>query len=150
MAYHEGYRAYLDHGEREGWGMRLPPAVVRDPAWQRCWIGVESVTVKVRRDSLVVEAVSPGATARTEDTTESVTDRRVTRSEVGLLRWFDEERGYGFIVSPSGEDRFFDRSGLLCDPDELEPDLPLEFEVSRGDRGPVASEVRPLNLRSRE
>ncbi len=145
-----GYRAYLDHGEREGWGVRLPPSVANDPTWQRCWAGVESVTVRVRKGCLVVEPADPRPVAPPHDLDEAAAHRPVPRREVGRLRWFDEERGYGFIESPSGEDRFFLGSGLLCDPDELEPDLPLEFEVRRGDRGPVASRVRPLKLRSSE
>ncbi len=150
MEYHEGYRAYLDHGEREGWGVRLPSSVADDPAWQRCWAGVESVTVRVRKDRLVVEPAGPRPVAPPQDLDEAATNRPVRGREVGRLRWFDEERGYGFIESPSGEDRFFHRSGLLCDPAELEDESPLEFEVRRGDRGPVASRVRPLKLRSSE
>ncbi len=150
MEYHESYRAYLDHGEREGWGVRLPSSVADDPAWQSCWAGVESVTVRVRKDRLVVEPADPRPVAPSQDLDEAATHRPVRGREVGRLRWFDEERGYGFIESPSGEDRFFHGSGLLCDPAELEDESPLEFEVRRGDRGPVASRVRPLKLRSSE
>ena len=76
-------------------------------------------------------------------------DRRpAPQREVGRLRWFDEERGYGFIESPSGEDRFFHRSSLLREPGELKLGLPLEFEAIRGERGPVALVgIRPLRLR---
>ncbi len=55
----EGHRAYLDHGEREGWGLRLPPSIAEEPAWPRRWAGVESVTVRVGRGSLVVEPADP-------------------------------------------------------------------------------------------
>jgi hypothetical protein len=27
-----GHKAALDHGEREGWGLRLPPSITEDPA----------------------------------------------------------------------------------------------------------------------
>ena len=132
----EGHKAYLDHGEREGWGLRLPPSVAVDAAWRLYWAGVESVTVRVRRDSLVVEhAHAPAAPD-------------APRREVGRLGCFDEERGFGVVESPSGEDRFFHRSSLMCDPAELELGLPLEFEMIRGERGPVALRVRPLRLRS--
>ena len=73
--------------------------------------------------------------------------RPAPQREVGRLRWFNVEKGYGFIESPSGEDRFFRRSGLLCDPGELEPGLPLEFQTIRGERRPVALGIRPLRLR---
>ena len=73
-------------------------------------------------------------------------DRPAPRRELGRLRWFDEERGYGFIESPSGGDRFFRRADLLCDPAELESGLPLEFRTVRGSRGALALEIRPLRL----
>lgn len=51
----------LDHGERDGWGLWLDPSIVEDPIWREHWAGVESVTVKVAEDSVVLEAVG-GAT----------------------------------------------------------------------------------------
>jgi hypothetical protein len=51
-----GHKGYLDHGEREGWGLRLPSSVAEDPAWRMHWAGVESVKVRVRRDTIVVES----------------------------------------------------------------------------------------------
>ena len=96
----------------------------------------------------MVEPDEPLGTARPEHpATKAAPDRPVSQREVGRLRWFNQERGYGFIESPSGEDRFFRRSGLLCKPGELEPGLPLEFEAIRGERRPVALGIRPLRLR---
>ena len=126
----------MDHGQREGWG--LPPSVAQEPVWPWYWAGVESVTVRVGRGSLVVEPADSAPATRPEGRPEQGPDR--PRREVGRLRWFGEERGYRFIESPSGEDRFFHRSGLLCDPAEFEEGLPLEFEVRRespGTAGPA-------------
>jgi cold shock CspA family protein len=142
------YKAALDHGEREGWGLRLPPSIAEDPAWRPYWSGVESVKVRVRRDAIVVEPDEPrGAPRRPERPEAKATaDRPAPRRELGRLRWFDEGRGYGFIESPSGEDRFFRHADLLCDPTELEPGLPLEFRTVRGSRGPLALEIRSWRL----
>jgi cold shock CspA family protein len=108
---------------------------------------VESVKVRVRRDAIVVEPNEPRGTPRSERPKAKTTaDRPAPRRELGRLRWFDEKRGYGFIESPSGEDRFFRGAELLCDPAELKPGLPLEFRTIRGERGPLALEVSPLRL----
>ena len=51
------FEGTLDHGERDGWGLWLDPAILEDPIWREYWAGVESVTVKVAEDSVVLEAV---------------------------------------------------------------------------------------------
>ncbi|QIN84514.1 hypothetical protein GBA63_19090 [Rubrobacter tropicus] len=57
------FEGNLDHGERDGWGLWLDPAILEDPIWLEHWAGVESVTVKVAEDSVVLEAVGdvPGS-----------------------------------------------------------------------------------------
>lgn len=131
----------MDRGEREGWGVRLPAAVAENPAFG-AWAGVRSLTVGVEKDRLVVRpAAHPGGQAEKD-----VPDETGTTKEVGRLRWFDAVKGYGFIELPSGEDRFFHWSGISCDPDELEPGLPLAFETQPGERGLVAVEVELLRL----
>lgn len=136
-----GHRTRLDRGEQEGWGVRLPAAVAENPAFG-AWSGVRSVTVKVEKDRVVVKPAALPA----DQVARGTEDETGTTKEVGRLRWFDEVKGYGFIELPSGEDRFFHRSGISCDPDELEPDLPLTFETRPGERGPVAVGVEPLKL----
>jgi cold shock CspA family protein len=112
------------------------------------WAGVESVKVRLKKDAIVVESDESHGTARSERPAAKTTAaRNAPQRELGRLRWFDEERGYEFIESPSGEDRFFRRAELLCDPAELESGLPLVFGTIRGERGPVALEIRPLRLR---
>lgn len=137
-----GHRTRLDRGEQEGWGLRLPAALAENPAFG-AWSGVRSVTVRVEKDRIVVR---PAALPEDRVVARGVEAETGTTKEVGRLRWFDELKGYGFIELPSGEDRFFHRSGISCDPDELEPNLPLAFETQPGERGPVAVEVEPLKL----
>ncbi len=50
------FEGVLDHGERDGWGLWLDPAVAEDPIWKEHWAGVDAVTVKVAEDSIVLEA----------------------------------------------------------------------------------------------
>lgn len=151
-----GHRARLDRGGREGWGVRLPAAVSEDPAWRTRWADVRSVTVRVRKGRLLVEPAVPLPASPQDPEHEAALEEAAFQEasqarlppdrEVGRLRWFDPQRGYGFIDTPSGEDRFFHHSGLSCDPTELESGLPVDFETRPGARGPVAVNVRRLSL----
>jgi CspA family cold shock protein len=62
--------------------------------------------------------------------------------EKGRIKWFDPDKGYGFLSRPSGEDLFVHRSEVEGDRSSLSPGG--EFEVDKNDRGPVAREVRAL------
>ncbi len=57
------FEGVLDHGERDGWGLWLDPSIAEDPIWREHWAGVESVTVKVAEDSVVLEAVGNASDA---------------------------------------------------------------------------------------
>ena len=62
----------------------------------------------------------------------------------GTVRWFDTDRGFGFIAPADGADDIYVHAT------ELDPDGPrvlregqeVEFEVGEGDRGPQARSVR--------
>ncbi len=149
------FEGVLDHGERDGWGLWLDPAVAEDPIWKEHWAGVDAVTVKVAEDSIVLEAdqgESPavdgdgGTSARTaasrdgqsEDSAEELPQER------GRVKWFDAEKGYGFLVRPTGEDLFVHHSEVRGDPSALTPNDEVDYEVGRNDRGPNARSVRPV------
>ena len=63
----------------------------------------------------------------------------------GTVRWFDAERGFGFIdVGDGGEDLFVHASEILDDngPRVLREGQVVEYEVGEGGRGPQARQVR--------
>ncbi|MBE7699014.1 cold shock domain-containing protein [Oerskovia sp. Sa1BUA8] len=63
----------------------------------------------------------------------------------GTVRWFDADRGFGFIdLGNDAEDLFVHASEILGDdgPKVLREGQTLEFEVGEGDRGPQARRVR--------
>jgi cold shock CspA family protein len=147
------FEGVLDHGEREGWGLWLDPAVAEDPIWKEHWSGVEAVTVKVAEDSIVLEADSGGSPAPATDgngSAESSVDGQTEEApgpprERGRVKWFDAEKGYGFLVRPTGDDLFVHHSEVQVDPSSLAPNDEVEYEVGRNDRGPNARRVRPAS-----
>lgn len=63
----------------------------------------------------------------------------------GTVRWFDADRGFGFIdLGNEAEDLFVHASEVLGDdgPKLLREGQTVEFEVGEGDRGPQARRVR--------
>jgi cold shock CspA family protein len=148
------FEGVLDHGERDGWGLWLDPAIAEDPIWKEHWAGVDAVVVKVAEDSIVLEAdrgeavaaggedVSPARAASPDGQTETTAEE--LPRERGRVKWFDAEKGYGFLVRPTGEDLFVHHSEVRGDPSSLAPNDEVEYEVGRNDRGPNARSVRPL------
>lgn len=63
----------------------------------------------------------------------------------GTVRWFDADRGFGFIdLGNDGDDLFVHASEIVGDdgPKLLREGQSVEFEVGEGDRGPQARRVR--------
>jgi CspA family cold shock protein len=63
---------------------------------------------------------------------------------VGTVKWFNSEKGYGFIAQEGGPDVFvhfsqIDMQGYKA----LEEGQKVEFEVGDGPKGPQAQQVRP-------
>jgi cold shock protein len=64
----------------------------------------------------------------------------------GTVKWFNAEKGFGFIaVDGGGADVFvhfsaIDASGYRS----LEENQRVEFEVTQGPKGPQADKVRPV------
>lgn len=63
----------------------------------------------------------------------------------GKVKWFNANKGYGFIESESGTDVFVHYSAIQTDGYRtLEEGEPVEFEIVDGTRGPQASNVIKL------
>jgi CspA family cold shock protein len=63
----------------------------------------------------------------------------------GTVKWFNAEKGYGFItVSDGGQDVFVHYSAIDMNGYKvLEEGQAVVFEVGTGDKGPQAESVRP-------
>lgn len=63
----------------------------------------------------------------------------------GTVKWFNAEKGYGFIAVDGGRDVFVHHSAIQMDGYRaLEQGRRVEFEITQSDRGPQADAVRPL------
>ena len=63
----------------------------------------------------------------------------------GKVKWFNAEKGYGFLTTDAGEDVFVHYSAIQCDGYKtLEEGQAVSFEVKEGDRGPQAANVCKL------
>jgi CspA family cold shock protein len=63
-------------------------------------------------------------------------------TETGTVKWFDPNKGYGFIVRADGSDVFVHYSAIIGDGyRSLEEGQRVRFNVIQGQRGPTASDV---------
>ncbi|SDC68120.1 MULTISPECIES: cold-shock protein [unclassified Candidatus Frackibacter] len=63
----------------------------------------------------------------------------------GNVKWFDGQKGYGFIEQAEGDDVFVHFSAIQEEGfKNLEEGEAVEFEVVEGDRGPQAENVVKL------
>jgi CspA family cold shock protein len=62
----------------------------------------------------------------------------------GKVRFYDEEKGFGFISSDDGQDVFLHATALPAGVTSLKPGARLEFGVADGKRGLQALAVRVL------
>jgi CspA family cold shock protein len=70
------------------------------------------------------------------------TGRRRKRMPQGTVKWFNPEKGYGFIRRDDGEDVFVHYSAIAGEGfRSLEEGQRVEFEVTEGKKGPQAANV---------
>ena len=63
----------------------------------------------------------------------------------GTVKWFNAEKGYGFITGEDGNDVFVHYSGLNMEGfKSLDEGAAVEFEVVNGEKGPQAVNVTKL------
>ena len=61
----------------------------------------------------------------------------------GKVKWFNEEKGYGFITTDEGKDVFVHFSAITMDGYKtLDEGVAVEFDVIEGAKGPQAVDVK--------
>jgi CspA family cold shock protein len=63
----------------------------------------------------------------------------------GTVKWFNSEKGYGFITTEEGQDIFVHFSAIQSEGFKtLNEGDKVSFEVTEGDRGPQAINVQTI------
>lgn len=69
--------------------------------------------------------------------------------EKGKVKWFNEAKGYGFVVRETGEDVFIHFKSIIGEGFKtLKEGEEVEFEVEQGPKGLQAKNVSRLNFNS--
>ena len=68
----------------------------------------------------------------------------------GPVKWFDSKKGFGFLVSPEGEDVFVHFSSIEGDGfRSLKDGETVDYELVRGDKGLSATNVKRLVVKEK-
>ncbi len=67
--------------------------------------------------------------------------------KAGVVKWYRDDRGFGFIIQREGDDIFFHRTGVVQGDaaQVLKENAPVWYEVEMTSRGPQA-----INVHARE
>ncbi|SFK62668.1 cold shock protein (beta-ribbon, CspA family) [Amycolatopsis sacchari] len=63
----------------------------------------------------------------------------------GKVKWYDAEKGFGFVTQDGGEDVYIRKTALPPGVEALKAGQRLEFGVAEGRRGPQALSVRLID-----
>jgi CspA family cold shock protein len=63
----------------------------------------------------------------------------------GTVKWFNPDKGYGFITQEDGPDVFVHFNDIQGEGHRsLDENQKVEFDVTQGPKGPQAANVRPV------
>ena len=69
----------------------------------------------------------------------------------GTVKWFSNQKGYGFITAEDGKEVFVHFSGLNMEGFKtLQEGAAVEFDITDGDKGPQATNVTVIAQRTIE
>ena len=65
---------------------------------------------------------------------------------VGTVKWFNAEKGFGFIAPEDGSADVFAHSSAIQSSGyrSLDENQKVEFDITQGPKGPQAENIRPL------
>ncbi len=63
----------------------------------------------------------------------------------GTVKWFSNQKGYGFITTEDGKDVFVHHTSIIGEGYKtLKEGQSVEFEIGQGPKGEHATNVKPL------
>lgn len=63
----------------------------------------------------------------------------------GTVKWFNDQKGFGFISQESGEDVFVHHTAIIAEGFRtLSEGDKVEFDITQGKKGPAAANVRKI------
>ncbi len=63
----------------------------------------------------------------------------------GKVKWYNDVKGFGFIISEAGEEIFVHRTSLDSPFSGLEDGEDVVFDMKKGEKGLVAFNVKTVN-----
>jgi cold shock protein len=92
------------------------------------------------------ERLATSSLGKADQTRPSTIEVRKCTVAQGTVKWFNSEKGYGFIAQDGGgADVFVHHSSIATDGyRSLEDNQRVEFDISQGPKGPQAENVRPV------
>jgi CspA family cold shock protein len=66
-----------------------------------------------------------------------------TGKYIGRMKWYNSQKGYGFIMRGGGEEIFFHKSNTTYEPDKIQEGQWILYDVEETRKGPEATDVEP-------
>ena len=109
----------------------------------RTILNAASAKVKKRSTLELIEDDRTETISSVEPTHEGIQDK--SGEVTGIVRWFNDIKGYGFITVDDGEDVFVHYKSIEESDQSLMEGDRVAFDVIQGDKGPRAVNVRRIS-----
>lgn len=67
----------------------------------------------------------------------------MTGKYIGCMKWYNSQKGYGFLIRGGGEEIFFHKSSVVGDPMGLKEGQWVLYDIEETTKGPEATEIEP-------